>query len=196
MLGLSLNHGQPTRGLPQHKQPQAAPSPPSPTSLRPSQWTLLLTTLTSSARDPVLHAVARALLVAAHTHRAVALAAVKPIAIVARELHSPTPVLREPTRTHTVRAVVLLRVASRIGRAKSKSCRIYVRTLSKTVESTSATCLTMSSGITSKISCVKVSQVSLAKEKIGRRLTAPLAGEVLFADVLLLPNGMSKVGTT
>ena len=25
-------------------------------------------------------------------------------------------------------------------------------------------------------------------------LSLPLAGEVLFADVLLLPNGMSKVG--
>jgi hypothetical protein len=54
----------------------------------------------------------------------------------------------------------------------------------------------MSSGIISKISCVKVSVASLVTNLAKLRLTVTLAGEVLFADVLLLPNGMSKVGTT
>ena len=51
----------------------------------------------------------------------------------------------------------------------------------------------MSNGTISKISCDKVS--GLSRKLASVRLTELLsAGEVLFADVLLLPNGMSKVG--
>jgi hypothetical protein len=53
----------------------------------------------------------------------------------------------------------------------------------------------MSNGITSRISCAKVSNCYLAFVTTGGQwLTPAAAGEVLFADVLLLPNGMSKVG--
>ena len=51
----------------------------------------------------------------------------------------------------------------------------------------------MSSGIISKISCDKVREAnSFAMLHMMANLTE--AGEVIFADVLLLPNGMSKVG--
>ena len=51
---------------------------------------------------------------------------------------------------------------------------------------------TMSSGIISKTSCGKASETRLSPRRL-LTLSDP-AGEVLFADVLLLPNGMSKVG--
>lgn len=59
----------------------------------------------------------------------------------------------------------------------------------------------MSSGIISKILCDRVSGsedvIALCAGVVtlcDRLLIYAAAGEVLFADVLLLPNGMSKVG--
>ena len=49
---------------------------------------------------------------------------------------------------------------------------------------------TMSSGTTSRTLCVKV---RLPLRRVKSWANVEIAGEVLFADVLLLPNGMSKV---
>jgi hypothetical protein len=69
-----------------------------------------------------------------------------------------------------------------------------VKTPSKTAVFTSATSPTTSSGTISRTTCAKVWQTHQRNLQLHYEiLTRFTAGQVLFADVLELPNGMSKV---
>lgn len=84
------------------------------------------------------------------------------------------------------------RASTRTAHRARSRCPATARSPRRTAASTSATSHTTSNGANSRTSCVKVCSAH-SLPPLHHSLTRVAAGDVVFADVLLLANGMSKV---